>query len=126
MINEENIQKTNTKNNDSFIDIDHKTINYVDDSTNIIGFKNINNITEYLNKYYILLEQFYTINMLQINPDKTKMIVICKNKMRDECKNINFMAGKYNIKQDINIKILGFYLQNDMCLDRQTNNIVSK
>merc|ERR1712240_470264 len=36
--------------------IEHNTINFVDNSTNIIRTKNPSEIQEYLNKFYLLLE----------------------------------------------------------------------
>ena len=51
-------------------EINHKTINYVDDSTSIIGFKNKTKLIHYLNKYFEILDNFYTCNKLLINPEK--------------------------------------------------------
>ena len=66
----------------------------MDDSTNIMGFKDINKISDYLDNYYELLDIFYTTNMLKINPDKTKFLIICNKKLRNICKNITFKAGE--------------------------------
>ena len=107
-------------------DINHVTINYVDDSTNVVSFKNVYDMNDYLSSYYNLLECYYGANMLKINPDKTKFLVICKESLRNRTNNIKFKAGNYIIKQEACIKILGTWLQNNRNLDRQINYIVSK
>merc|ERR1712082_559492 len=55
-------------------DIIHTTVNYVDDSTSVISSKTATNLQTYLDNYYKLLESYYNINFLKINPDKTKCI----------------------------------------------------
>ena len=50
--------------------IEHVTIQYVDDSNNIITSNDSNGIELYINKYFKLLESFYNLNKLKINPDK--------------------------------------------------------
>ena len=47
--------------------IKHNTINFVDDSTNIISTKNIDDIQNYINYFYSLIEAVYNINKLVIN-----------------------------------------------------------
>ena len=59
--------------------IEHNTINFVDDSTNIISSHNSNEIQQYINNFYLLLEAAYNINKLVINKDKTELMIVCKN-----------------------------------------------
>ena len=47
--------------------IGHETTNFIDDSTNVVYTKDLDNLEEYINKFYILLESIYTINKLSIN-----------------------------------------------------------
>ena len=56
-------------------DIDHIIINYVDDSTNIISTTNMQKLKQYIDKYYILLENYYNINYWKINEDKSTLLV---------------------------------------------------
>ena len=109
-----------------YSEINHKTINYVDDSTSIIGFKNKAKLIHYLNKYFEILDTFYTCNKLLINPDKTKLIIFCSPKLREYVENIEFKAGNFIIKQQQNIKILGTIIQNNHKYEKQINNIISK
>ena len=51
-------------------DTNHTTVNFVDDSTNIISTSNTKTVEEYLDKFYKLLEAVYNINKLKINKDK--------------------------------------------------------
>ena len=53
-------------------DLVHKIIQYVDDSSNIISTSNINGLQYYINDYFKVLEAYYNINKLLINPDKSK------------------------------------------------------
>ena len=69
-------------------DISHTTVNFVDDSTNIISSSQTNEIADYTNKFYRLLEAVYNINKLKINNDKTELMVVCKPKYRKDTKNI--------------------------------------
>ena len=57
-----------------FKSIYHLTVNFVDDSTSIITFSETNQIRKYLENYYNLLQNFYNINKLKINPDKTCLL----------------------------------------------------
>ena len=50
--------------------IEHVTIQYVDDSNNIITSNDSTGLEKYINKYFNLLEAFYNSNKLKINPDK--------------------------------------------------------
>merc|ERR1712208_112607 len=66
--------------------INHTTINFVDDSTNIISTANTHEIQDYINKFYRLLEAVYNINILKINNDKMELLIVCKPKYRTNTK----------------------------------------
>merc|ERR1712240_619813 len=78
-------------------EIEHSTINFVDDSTNLIITKDPTKLQTYLNNFYILLKKVYHTNKLIINQEKTKIIVICKNKDRKTIKSIQMYTGKYRV-----------------------------
>ena len=105
--------------------VSHETINFIDDSTSIISFKETNIIKEYLTEYYNLLETFYNANKLKINPDKSKFLIVCKNKFKLVLKNFSFKASSYVIKPSNTMKILGVYLHSDLKLDSQINKLCS-
>ena len=107
------IQKNCKKKPKTNKNIKHETINFVDDSTSVIGFYETNYIKDYLTDYYKVLDDFYTSNRLKINPDKTKFLINCKPKHSNTLKNVFFMAGPYKIKPLNSIKILGVYIQSN-------------
>ena len=51
----------------------HTTVNYVDNSTSTISSKTTSELQTHLNHSYMLLESYYNINYLKINPNKTKI-----------------------------------------------------
>ena len=85
------------KNNNICKNIDHITVQFVDDSSNVIAFKDHNNIKSYTESYFNLLYDYYTANKLKFNPDKTKFIIICKKSMRYTFKNFKIIAKTYII-----------------------------
>ena len=48
-----------------YTDIQHTTVNYVDDSISIISSKSITQLQTYLHNYYKLFESYYNINFLK-------------------------------------------------------------
>ena len=79
--------------------IGHDIIQYVDDTNNIIYGNNAEEIEIYSNNYFKLIESFYTINRLKLNPDKSRVMVVCRPNRREETKNFVLRAGKYIVKQ---------------------------
>ena len=105
--------------------ISHSVHNFIDDSSNIIGFRNHNTIKNYLEKYYILLSKYYNINMLKLNNDKNKMIVINRPKWDSIFKNFSFRANGELVEAKFKMKILGKWIQNDLKMDAEINKLSS-
>ena len=74
-------------------DIKHSTINFVDDSTNLIMTKDPEMLRTYLNNFYILLQKVYHTNKLIINQEKTEIMIVCKNKHRKQTKTYKGMLA---------------------------------
>ena len=74
--------------------IQHNIVQYVDDSTNIIACKDNNKLQININIYFKLLEEFYNINKLLINSDKTKLLIITKPGLRHINSTIKLQANK--------------------------------
>lgn len=106
--------------------VDHSIVNYVDDSTNLISSEDIISLKLYLDNYYILLENFYNINFLKLNPDKTKLLVTCKPNLREGAQSITLQANKFTISQTNSIKILGVFITSGFDHTPNVNAIVSK
>ena len=100
-------------------------MNFVDDSSNIVYTKDIQNLGEYINKFYILLEAIYSINKLAINSDKTELMIICKNKYRKDTKHIVMQASNFIVNQVKKVKILGYTIQSNLKNNAQIGNILS-
>ena len=79
--------------------INHDIIQYVDDSNNVISTENADELQLYINKYFGLIEAFYNINKLKINPDKSKLMIVCKPKFRNNTKNMVLQTNKHTIEQ---------------------------
>ena len=105
--------------------INHTTVNFVNDSTNIISTTKTNEIQDYINKFYRLLEAVYNINKLKINNDKTELMVICKAKHRKNTKNIQITASGHKVKQVNKVKILGYVMQNNLRHDKHIAKVTS-
>ena len=101
--------------------IEHNTVNFVDDSTNIISTTNGPEIQDYIDKFYSLLEVVYNANKLIINKEKTELMIICKNQYRKLTKNIQMYASGYKVNQVQKVKILGHIIQSNLHNDKQIN-----
>merc|ERR1712240_569429 len=106
--------------------IKHDIIQYVDDLNNIIFGNNPKEIENYTNSYFKLIECFYAINKLKLNPDKTRLMVVCRPNRREEVKNFVLRAGDYIIEQKDKIKVLGVFFTSGLTNHVNISNIISK
>ena len=90
---------TDCDTNNDTNDIQQYCIQFVDDSTTMITTNDINNIKTYIDKFFITLEQYYKINKLTLNPDKTKFMIVCRPSTRHLTKDIVLDTTDYTIKQ---------------------------
>ena len=106
--------------------IEHVTIQYVDDSNNIITSNDNVGLELYINKYFKLIESFYNLNKLKINPDKSKIMISCKPQLRESVKNIKLTTNDHIIQQVNKVKALGIFITSGLSNIAMTNNIISK
>ena len=109
-----------------YTNVTHETINFVDDSTSIIAFKDSGQMKKYLEGYYDLIHGYYNINRLKINPDKTTLMVVSKPRFCKHIKNFSFNAKQFMIKAKNSIKILGIYLKRDLKMDAQIGSLCAE
>ena len=109
-----------------YTNIDHCTVNFVDDSTNVIAFPDHSQIRLYLTQYYSLIHSYYNINKLKINADKTQLLLTYKNKHKDNLRNFYFNANQFKITPKKVILILGAHLRDDLKLDTQIGKLVGQ
>merc|ERR1712082_184944 len=105
--------------------IDHTTVNFVDDSTNIISHKDPQQLSQYLTNFYTLLHAFYTINKLKINADKTELLVTCKKHQRQLANTVTMNAHDHTITQQTTTKILGATINNTLTHNDHINTVTS-
>ena len=86
---------------------DHTTIQYVDDSNNIITSDSSLGVAEYINKYFRMLESYYNLNKLKLNPDKSKLMLVCKPNKRQDISTISLVTSEHTIEHVTKIKALG-------------------
>merc|ERR1712240_557991 len=106
--------------------IGHEIIQYVDDTNNIIYGNNAEEIEVYSNNYFKLIESFYTINKLKLNPDKSRVMVVYRSNRREETKNFVLKSGKFIIERSEKIKVLGLYFTAGLSNHANISNIISK
>ena len=110
----------------TYYDIDHIIINYVDDSTNITSGYYIQILQKYIDQYYILLTNYYNINYLKINSDKSTLLVTTKLHNRQLSNDLKLTAGDYIIQKSDKIKILGLYFTNGLDNTPNINKLIQK
>ena len=106
--------------------IAHRTFNFVDDSNSIIGFQNTQQMSNYCENYFQVLESFYNSNKLIINSDKIKLCINSPVKYLPQCKNFHFQAGQYKITNHHKIKILGAWVDHNLDINSHVNYMISK
>merc|ERR1712177_45991 len=106
--------------------IDHEIIQYVDDTNNIIAGKSAEEVQNYSNRYFKLIQNFYTINKLKLNPDKTRLMVVCRPSKRQEVQNLILNVGDFIIEQVDKIKVLGVFFTSGLNNHANISNIISK
>ena len=106
--------------------VEHLTIQYVDDSNNIITTNSSDDIEAYINKYFKLVENFYNINKLKINPDKSKLMIVCKPTYRSSTNSIVLQTSQVVIEQVQKVKALGMYISSGLTNHANVSNIISK
>ena len=78
LYNQEWIQRNFEEDVKIYKDLDHETINFIDDSNLVISFGDPSEASEYLDRYCKILKRYYTDMKLQLNPDKTTLLVFSK------------------------------------------------
>ena len=106
--------------------MDIYVVQYVDDSTKIIACTNFSDLQKYINIYFCKLDEFYNINKLLINSDKSKLLIITKPGQRHLSNHIKLQTTKYVIEQTQKIKELGIFITSGFSNLATINNIISK
>ena len=122
------IYKKLTNDNSEYISNikEHITIQYVDDSNNIITSDDSVGLENYINKYFKLIESYYNLNKLKINPDKSKIMITCKPNLRESVSKVKLTTNDYIIEQVTKVKALGIFITTGLTNHAMANHIISK
>ena len=98
----------------------------MDDSTNIIPCTNTADLQRYINLYFSVLEEYYNINKILINSNKSKLLIITNASLRQYTSSIKLQANKYLIDQSTKIKVLGIFISSGFNNIATINSTISK
>ena len=112
-----NLQKTVT----NYSSVTHLTVNYIDDSTSIIGFEDSDQANHYLNNFFSVLKEVYNANRLFINAEKTGLICVARPQTRVIKDEIYIYAQPKNIVCKPQIKLLGWFFNERLSYDSTIN-----
>ena len=64
----------------------------------LLTSNNSNDIQDYINRYFKLLEGYYNLNKLKLNLDKSKLMITCQPRMRESIKDIKLITKEYTVE----------------------------
>ena len=109
-----------------YTDIEHTTINFVDDSSSIVSFKESDEMNYYLDKYMEILKIYYNKMKLKINSEKTTLMIICRNQRRNETDDIRYEDEKETVIPKQQIRTLGWIMNQRMSMNLNASNAISE
>ena len=102
-----------------FNEIDHKTTNFIDDSSNVVGADSIEELELYIQHFYYLLSSYYKINKLKMNGEKPKIMMLSNNK-----RSIKISTEDNEvISCDSQMKILGWWVNPNNSMDTHLSKV---
>ena len=87
---------------------------YADDTTIFASSSIPGNIEYALNEDMKNVCKWFRANRLKLNVDKTQLLVIYPNKMRDRFDNINIFVQGRHVQRESHIKVLGVHLEENL------------
>ena len=109
-------------------EVEHFTVNYVDDSNSVINFKYADQVEEYVNKFFMVLTSFYNLSKLKLNENKTALLIASQPKHKEGYRNVVIKTKEEedDVEQKSQVKILGFLTNNRNNNDSQISKLVSE
>ena len=107
-------------------EVQHSVCQFVDDSSSSLGFKTIIIMKNYLELYLELMENYYIINKLKLNINKTKYLINCNKNKRKELKDFCIKSNNEIIYPNGNIRILGILFSSDNTFSVYCNDLISQ
>ena len=107
-------------------DVEHKVVNFVDDSNSVISFGDPTQVNHYLDRYFAILKFFYKQNKLLLNPEKTNLMIVARPAMKDEAEDVRIIAEKEEVTPKKVMKILGWEICEKLSMDTHLNQVIGK
>ena len=104
----------------------HIVYQFVEDSTSSLGFKSKKIMQNYLQLYLDLMENYYYINKLKLNSNKTKYLINCKKQLKHEIKDFKLKYNNENLYPSGNIRVLGVLFSTDNTFTVYCNDLISQ
>ena len=108
--------------------VEHVTVNFIDDSNSIITFKEPKEANPYINTFFKVLKLYYSTMKLKINDEKTNLLVINRPNKENEAKEIK-LETESNYKPVLpkkQIKVLGWYMNRQMNMNSNLMKVIQK
>ena len=80
----------------------------------------------YLQLYLQIMENFYNVNRLKLNPSKTKYLITCNKQAKAEIKDWKLTLDKEIIYPSGNVRILGVLFSSDNTFTVYCNNLIAQ
>ena len=109
------------KNVTEYDEIDHTSVCYIDDTSNIISFIDYTYANQYLNDLFQTLKAYYNSNRLCINSEKTSLVCIARPQMRQIKEEIYIKEEPKNIICKPQIRLLGWFFNERLSYDSTVN-----
>jgi hypothetical protein len=105
-----------------------KLIRYADDTNIIISCNNYTDLKREAEEHFTKVVKWFKTNYFVINPSKTQMILLCGSSRAKKLERDHFFInyGSATIRPSDTIKILGYTIDQDFNLLKQTNQVVKK
>merc|ERR1711954_456899 len=101
-------------------EIEHNTLNFVDDSASVVSFIDENDMKNYVELFMATLEEYYNINKLKINKKKTVIIVFKGAKSEKDVNEIEFKINETeSVKPVVQHRVLGWIVNQRLSMDDQ-------
>ena len=107
-------------------EVDHSVYQFVDDSSSSLGFNNKKIMENYLQLYLKIMENFYNINKLKLNPSKTKYLINCNKSARNEVRDFKLTLDNEILYPDGNVRILGVLFSSDNTYTVYCNDLIAQ
>ena len=109
-----------------YTEVEHTTVNFVDDSNSIISFKDSTEMNYYLDRYMQVLKTYYNQMKLKINSEKTNIMIVSRNQRKAETTDLRYEDEKEVVIPKAQIRILGWIMNQRMSMNSNATIAISE